>query len=65
MNGAGATRSPARFCAGQAMAEVLLGVALVAAALLMPWVGGESVAGLLWRALLGSIVAFARAIAVA
>jgi hypothetical protein len=52
-------------CAGQAMAEVLLGVALVAAALLMPWLGGESVAGLLWRALLGSIAGFARAIAVA
>jgi hypothetical protein len=52
-------------CAGQAMAEVLLGVALVAAAFLMPWLGGESVAGLLWRALLGSIAGFARAIAVA
>lgn len=65
MNGARATRSTARFCAGQAMAEALLGLALVAAALSMPWVGGESVAGLLWRALLGSIAGFAGAIAVA
>jgi hypothetical protein len=47
------------------MSEVLLGVALVAMALMLPWFGGQSVAGLLWRALLGAVNGFARAIAVA
>lgn len=65
MNGARAIQPRRRRCAGQAMVEALLGVALVAAALLLPWLGGESVAGLLWRALLGAIAGFARAIAVA